>query len=107
MKTLALIFIHIFCAAILLVQACSKNPNEQLKGTWKTADGSTKLKITSNKFIEDEGNAAEAEDYFVKDGVIYTSYQGNQPYTQFVIKNLDDNHLTLLYPDSVEVAFVK
>lgn len=99
-----------FFAAMLMLSACgskSSNTNPKLKGEWKTADGSTKLKITDKTFTEDTGQPPVTEDYFVKGDTIFTSFEGNLPYTKFVIQKLDDQHLTLLYPDSVSIEFGK
>lgn len=110
MKTFALIFIHVACAVTLFLVACggtkTSGANPKLKGEWKTADGETKLKITDNKFTEDNGQPV-TEDYFVKGDTIFTSFEGNLPYTKFVIQKLGEKNLTLLYPDSVSVEFVK
>jgi len=46
-----------------------------------------------------------AEDYFLKGDTIFTSFQGNQPYTKFVIQKLDDRDMRLLGPDSVAVDY--
>jgi len=48
-----------------------------------------------------------AEDYFVKGDTIYSSFQGNQPYSKFVIQKLDDHNLKLLSPDSTIMEFTK
>ena len=48
-----------------------------------------------------------AEDYFVKGDTIYTSFQGNQPYTKFVVQILDDHDLKLLSPDSTVMEFTR
>ena len=99
-----LIFVHLASAVVLFIGSCSNGAQNKLKGDWKTVDGSTKLKITGDKFIEDNGQPV-SEDYFVKGDTIFTSFEGNQPYTKFVIQKVDDHNLTLLYPDSVSVAF--
>jgi len=94
-------------ATMLMFTACGSKSNPKLKGEWKTADGSTKLKITDKTFTEDTGQPPVTEDYFVKGDTIFTSFEGNLPYTKFVIQKLDDKHLTLLYPDSVSIEFSK
>lgn len=48
-----------------------------------------------------------AEDYVLKGDTILTSFNGNQPYTRFVIQKLEDHELKLLYPDSVSIDFVR
>lgn len=107
MKTYALIFVHVACAFALFSFGCNKNnPNAKLPGTWKAKDGSTGLKITGKEFILGS-DAAEAEDYFVKGDTIFTSFEGNQPYTRFVIQKLDEKELSLMFPDSVTVEFVR
>jgi len=97
---------------LLLVSACS-NPNHgggsgdgRLQGDWKLKDGDTKLKITKKKFAMDS-DLQYAEDYFVKGDTIYSSFQGNQPYSKFVIQKLDDHNLKLLSPDSTIMEFTK
>ena len=97
---------------LLLVSACS-NPSPaggsgdgRLQGDWKLKDGDTKLKITKKKFAMDS-DLQYAEDYFVKGDTIYSSFQGNQPYSKFVIQKLDDHNLKLLSPDSTIMEFTK
>ena len=106
MKTFFLAFIHIACACVLLSAACANSEKSNLKGKWRTKDGSTHLEITGKQFILTEDSPI-AEDYFVKGDSIFTSFEGNQPYTRFVIQNLDEHNLKLLYPDSVSVEFVR
>lgn len=104
MKKFALIFIHFGCAFVLLWVGCTSNAtNSRLEGSWQSKDGS-KLKVTSKLFTMDD---SEAEDYFTKGDTIFTSYQGNKPYTVFLIQKLDDHHLTLMGPDSVAVEYAK
>jgi hypothetical protein len=95
---------------LLLLSACS-NPNQssgdsRLQGDWKLKDGDTKLKITKKKFAMDS-DLQYAEDYFVKGDTIFSSFQGNQPYSKFVIQNLDDHNLKLLSPDSTVMEFTR
>ena len=104
MKRFALIFVHIACASTLLIVACSDPVKGKLKGNWHSKDGATKLNITEKAFTMDDGESI-AEDYFLKGDTIFTSYQGNQPYTSFVVQKLDDHYLKLLGPDSVAVEF--
>lgn len=90
------------CAGMLLTAACHKNEsNKKLQGNWKSKDSITSLKITEKQFTLDN----EAEDYFLKGDTIFTSFEGNLPYTKFVIQNLDEKQLNLLFPDSVAVEF--
>ncbi|MFD0763587.1 hypothetical protein ACFQZI_01895 [Mucilaginibacter lutimaris] len=104
MKKHALILAMLF-ASTMLISACEKKEsNKKVQGEWKSKDASTTLKITDKKFIID-GDAQNAEDYFTKGDTIFTSFEGNQPYTKFVIKKLDGQHMHLLYPDSVLVEF--
>ena len=100
MKQFALIFVHVVCACVLVTVACSNPANSKLKGIWKSKDGVSKLNITDKKFVLDD-----EEDYFVKGDTIYTSYQGNRPYTSFVIQKLDDHYLKLMGPDSVAMEY--
>jgi hypothetical protein len=110
MKTYASTFIFLACACLLLTAACHNNnnnnnnnsqPNKKLQGSWKSKDGITNLKITNKQFTLDN----EAEDYFLKGDTIFTSFEGNLPYTKFVIQKLDEKQLSLLFPDSVAVEF--
>jgi hypothetical protein len=104
MKTYALILIHIACAAVLLTPACSNSKASKLQGEWRSNDGATILKITNKVFTLDSDSPIP-EDYFVKQDTIYTSYQGNLPYSKFVVKQVDDHQLMLEYPDSALVVF--
>ena len=106
MKTYASTFIFLACACLLLTAACHNNnnnsqPNKKLQGSWKSKDGITTLKITDKQFTLDN----EAEDYFLKGDTIFTSFEGNLPYTKFVIQKLDEKQLNLMFPDSVAVEF--
>src|SRR5476651_479352 len=104
MKTFALIFIHLACAIVLFIGSCSNSAKSKVKGEWRAKDGSTKLKISTDKFIENTGTPV-SEDYFMKGDTIYTSFEGNQPYSKFVIEKVDDHNLQLIYPDSVSKTF--
>jgi len=75
-----------------------------LQGTWKSKDGKTTLKITSKQFTLDSESPVP-EDYFLKGDTIFTSFEGNQPYTRFVIQKLDDHEMELMFPDSVAIEF--
>ena len=104
-----LLFILTF--ALILLSACGDGggkaaENKALQGSWRSKDGKTKLRITDKKFILDEDGAIE-EDYFLKGDTILTSFEGNQPYTKFVIQKLDAKELNLIFPDSVVVEFAK
>ena len=104
MKKFALIFVHVACASVLLIVACSNPVKNKLQGNWRSKDGTTKLKITDKEFTLDDGEAI-AEDYFIKHDTIFTSFQGNQPYTCFVVQKLEDHYLKLVGPDSVAVEY--
>jgi hypothetical protein len=106
MKNFALILVHVASASVLLSAACSDSGTSKLKGKWHTADGHVRIEITGNQFITTEDKPL-AEDYFVKGDTIFTSFEGIQPYTRFVIQKLDSRKLKLLYPDSVSVDFVR
>lgn len=93
-------------AIILLMAACANKHDGKLQGEWKLKTGETKLKITGKKFAMDS-DLEYAEDYFVKGDTIYTSFQGNQPYTKFVVQRLDDHDLKLLSPDSTVMEFTR
>jgi hypothetical protein len=93
-------------ALTLLMTACANKHNGKLQGEWKLKTGETKLKITGKKFAMDS-DLEYAEDYFVKGDTIYTSFQGNQPYTKFVVQRLDDHDLKLVAPDSTVMEFTR
>jgi len=78
--------------------------NPKLIGEWHAKDGS-KLKITAKTFTD--ADSPEPEDYFVKGDTIYTSFEGNLPYTKYTIKRLDEHRLELFTPDSVVVEYAK
>ncbi|OOQ57438.1 hypothetical protein [Mucilaginibacter pedocola] len=98
MKTITPTLIYIGSALILLTAACGNGTkteeNKQLQGNWKAKDG-TELKITAKQFTMDN----QPEDYFIKGDTIFTSFEGNLPYTKFVIKKLDEKQLNLVFPD--------
>ncbi|OCX51880.1 hypothetical protein BEL04_17915 [Mucilaginibacter sp. PPCGB 2223] len=105
MKTLALILIHIATAVVLLMASCGGPAKaKMLKGEWKSKDGETVLKITGKQFTMNNDSPVP-EDYFIKDDTIFTSFQGNQPYSRFVVVKLDDHQLKLMYPDSSLMEF--
>jgi hypothetical protein len=104
MKNAALIIVHFAIAVVLFGVACAGNTQSKLKGNWHSKQGSV-LKITDNEFIAD--NESPAEDYILKGDTIFTSFEGNQPYTRFVIEHLDDHQLKLQYPDSTKVEFAR
>jgi len=104
MKKYALIFVHAACASVLLMGACSNPVKSKLQGKWRSKDGNTQLSITDNAFTMDDGEAVP-EDYFIKGDTIFTSFQGNLPYTSFVVHKLEDHHLELMGPDSVTVEY--
>jgi hypothetical protein len=103
MKRHILLFLYAGCAFILSGAACSNPVKTKLKGNWRSKDGSTQLNITDKGFIMDD--EAFAEEYFLKGDTIFTSFQGNQPYTSFVVQKLDDHYLKLLGPDSVATEY--
>ncbi len=76
----------------------------RLVGEWTAKDGS-KLKITDKTFTD--ADSPDPEDYFVKGDTIYTSFQGNLPYTKYAIKKLDEHSMELFTPDSVTVEYKK
>src|ERR1700744_695262 len=98
--------IFLVCISIFLAIACSNSHKGKLQGNWKLKTGETRLKITDKKFAMDS-DLEYAEDYFVKGDTIYTSFQGNQPYSKFVVQKLDDNNLKLLSPDSTVMEFTR
>jgi hypothetical protein len=106
MKTYALIAVHVLIAFALLAMSCGNPVKNKLQGNWVSKDGVTKLKITDKGFAMDD-NAQIPEEYFIKDDTIFTSFEGNQPYTKFVIKKLDGDKLTLLDPDEQSLEFTR
>lgn len=92
----------------LLLSSCkNKTAKNKITGNWHSEDKKTSLKITAKEFVLDEGEGPIAENYFIKGDTLFTSYEGSQPYTKFVIQNLADKSFTLVYPDSTSVDFVK
>lgn len=104
MKRVALAGIHVLTAVILLGVACSDPERGGIKGNWLSEDGNTRLKVTDKTFAIDK-NAEIAEDYFIKGDTVYTSFEGNQPYSKFAIQQLNGDDLMLLDPDSVSIHF--
>jgi hypothetical protein len=106
MRRYALIIVHVACAAILFAVACSDPVKSKLVGTWKSKNGEAQLKISDKKFALDS-DITLAEDYFLKGDTIFTSFEGNEPYTKFVVQKLDDRNLKLLSPDSLVMEFTR
>ncbi|MDB5112085.1 MAG: hypothetical protein JWR67_3199 [Mucilaginibacter sp.] len=104
MKSYSLIFIHMAVATVLFAVACSDPVKSKLKGKWTSKDGKTKLQITEKHLTMDD-NAVVPEEYFIKGDTIFTSYEGNRPYTKFVVQKLEENSLMLLAPDSTIMEF--
>jgi hypothetical protein len=107
------------CLLLLAIVACKPKPvgkttvnvvpaggNPKLIGEWRAIKDSSKLKITDKTFAL-ESDSPDPEDYFVKGDTIYTSFQGNLPYTKYAIKKLDDHRLVLFTPDSVMISYTK
>lgn len=94
------------CAVLLMIAACNGPESGKIKGEWRSKDNQTLLKITAKQFTIDNDSPVP-EDYFMKGDTIYTSFQGNLPYTKFVIKHVDEHNMKLLYPDSAVVEFSK
>lgn len=109
MKNLSLFPVYLVCMIIMAIAACngnaSKPSNPKLHGTWKSKDGATVLKITNKKFTLEDGGTPVTEDYFMTGDTILTSFEGNQPYTKFVVQKLENNNMKLLFPDSVTIEF--
>jgi hypothetical protein len=104
MNNLRSICLLVLVVPALLVQSCLKPQKNKLKGYWHSTDGTTKLNITERVFSLEDGEEIP-EDYYVKGDTIYTSFQGNEPLTRFVVQKLNDHYLRLLGPDSVAVEF--
>ncbi|EHQ29984.1 hypothetical protein Mucpa_5921 [Mucilaginibacter paludis DSM 18603] len=85
--------------------SCSGKASK-IKGEWRSKNGETILKITNKQFTMDSDSPIP-EDYFIKGDTIFTSFEGNQPYTKFVVKELDEHSLKLEYPDSALVEFTR
>jgi|ERR1700744_1050896 len=98
--------LYLSLAVLLLAASCSNTHKSKLQGNWKLKSGETRLKITAKKFAMDS-DLQYAEDYFVKGDTIFTSFEGNQPYSKFVVQKLDDNNLKLLSPDSTVMEFTR
>ncbi|WP_426670787.1 hypothetical protein ACPPVU_06050 [Mucilaginibacter sp. McL0603] len=98
--------LYLSLAVLLLATSCSNAHKSKLQGNWKLKSGETRLKITAKKFAMDS-DLQYAEDYFVKGDTIFTSFEGNQPYSKFVVQKLDDNNLKLLSPDSTVMEFTR
>jgi hypothetical protein len=96
----------LFLAVLLSATSCSNSHKNKLQGNWKLKSGETRLKITAKKFAMDS-DLQYAEDYFVKGDTIFTSFEGNQPYSKFIVQKLDDNNLKLLSPDSTVMEFTR
>ena len=104
MNKYLLIVVHLACATMLITAACSGPVKHKLQGKWQSKDGAVKLNITDKSFTMDDGEAV-AEDYFVKGDTLFTSFEGNQPYTTFVVQKLDEHSLKLIGPDSVAIEY--
>jgi hypothetical protein len=98
--------LYLFLAVLLSATSCSSAHKSKLQGNWKLKSGETHLKITAKKFAMDS-DLEYAEDYFVKGDTIFTSFEGNQPYSKFIVQKLDDNNLKLLSPDSTVMEFTR
>jgi len=101
MKKVALVLVHVACASVLISGACKSPVKNKLQGSWLSKNGTQKLNITDKAFALD----GETEDYIIKGDTILTSYQGNLPYTPYVVQKLDDHYLKLMGPDSVAVEY--
>ncbi|RYE33438.1 MAG: hypothetical protein EOP42_08290 [Sphingobacteriaceae bacterium] len=106
MKKRYLVLATIAVGAGILAACNSSATNKKLLGKWYSQDKKTNLKITAKEFILDEGEPF-AESYFTKGDSIFTSYEGSEPYTKFVVKDLTDKSMTLVYPDSTSVSFFR
>jgi hypothetical protein len=98
--------LYLALAVLLLAASCSNAHKSKLQGDWKLKSGETRLKITARKFAMDS-DLQYAEDYFVKGDTIFTSFEGNQPYSKFIVEKLDENNLKLLSPDSTVMEFTR
>ncbi len=104
MKHIAIIGMLAAFAPAFLLQGCSNPIKSKIKGNWHSTDGVTNLNIKEKQFsMEDEEDIPE--DYVIKGDTIYTSYEGNEPLTHFIVQKLDNHYLRLLGPDSVVAEF--
>ncbi len=106
-KNSYLLFAVIVSGAIVFYGCNPSAEKNKLVGKWHSQDKKISLKITAKEFMLDEGQEPIAENYFVKGDTIFTSYEGAEPFTKFAIKDLTANSLTLIYPDSTAVKFVR
>lgn len=107
MKIHPVVYIVLAGLLMLLSVACSHNKiNPKLIGNWTSKKDGSKLKITPKQFTM-ESDAPDPEDYFVKGDTIFTSFEGNLPYTKYAILKLDEHSLKLFTPDSTTVEFSK
>jgi len=110
MKIPPIIYIILACLLMLLSVACSRGKgsnspsNPKLIGVWQSKSDSSKLVVTDKTFAID---SPDPEDYFMKGDTIFTSFQGNLPYTKYVVQKLDEHNLKLFTPDSTVVEFTK
>jgi hypothetical protein len=99
----------LFFTAVMLLTACTQKHgggSPKLLGEWRSKKDGSKLKI-SDKTFDLESDSPDPEDYFVKGDTIYTSFEGNLPYTKYTIKKLGEHSLALFTPDSVVVEYAK
>jgi hypothetical protein len=106
MRSHPLIFLYAACAFVLFASACKHSSNKKLIGEWHSTKDGSKLKITDKAFTI-ESDSPDPEDYFVKGDTIYTSFEGNLPYTKYAILKLDEHQLKLFTPDSTTIAYTK
>jgi len=104
MKKYALIFIHVACALLLLIVACTSPVKDKIKGNWHSKDGVTNLRITEKRFTMDDGESIPVK-YVIKGDSICTSFESNDPSATYVVEKLDDHNLELMGPDSVPVEY--
>ena len=107
MKKTDLLFVVLLSVMNVFFGCNNPSAKNRIIGKWQSKDGKTKLKITPKNFTLDEGDGPIAENYFVKGDTLFTSYEGSQPYTKFVVKDLADKSFTLVYPDSTLVEFIR
>lgn len=104
-KYALLVLIHIAGALVLLWVACTSSPTQnKLEGEWRSKDGKITLKITPKQITTNDGESI-TEDYFTKGDTVFTSFEGNKPYTVFLVQKLDDHNLKMMGPDSVAVEY--
>lgn len=102
-----LFFLILILFPVLFSSCKNKTVKNKIIGSWHSENKKTGLKITAKEFTLNEDGEPIAENYFLKGDTLFTSYEGTAPFTKFVIKDLSDKSLTLVYPDSTLIKFIR